>query len=277
MTKVLQLYRFLNLLSLDVVAGAIICAAFFARLFTVAIRSQGLVALGLTVWIIYTADHLLDARKLKREASTERHRFHQKNFAMLASLVVIAAVIDASQLAFIRRPVLLSGMLLTMIIVVYFVGQRYLKYLKEFFAAILYSGGVLLLPLSLREQPLTTVYALMVLQFFVIALINLLLFSLFDHRQDERDARQSFATFFGAEVTKKLLVILFVMNVAFFIALLMLGGKVLLFPTLLLAAMNALLFVIMVRRTYFSIHDRYRLLGDAVFMIPLAYLFTTWV
>jgi len=66
----------------------VICASFFARLLDVAILPQGLISLGLTVWIIYTADHLLDAKKFKNKMRlTERHRFHQRHFKVITASI----------------------------------------------------------------------------------------------------------------------------------------------------------------------------------------------
>ena len=72
-----RLYRILNTLSLDVSIGAVISAMFFAEVLQVKILPYGLATLALTVWIIYTIDHLRDARAIGTKASTARHLFHQ--------------------------------------------------------------------------------------------------------------------------------------------------------------------------------------------------------
>ena len=63
----LRFYQYINILSLDIAAGAVISAVFFAQIFNVQIKPYGLLALGLTVWIIYTVDHLRDAKKIKHQ------------------------------------------------------------------------------------------------------------------------------------------------------------------------------------------------------------------
>ena|SRR5688572_29933788 len=100
-----QFYQYVNILSLDVAAGAVISALFFAQIFNVQIKPYGLLALGLTVWIIYTADHLRDAKKIKHRASTQRHRFHQQYFCSLTVFVGSAILLDAVTIFFIRRQV----------------------------------------------------------------------------------------------------------------------------------------------------------------------------
>jgi hypothetical protein len=271
MNKIRHVYRLINLLSLDVAAGAVICTVFFSRLLHVQLKWSGLVTLGLTVWIIYTADHLLDARNVKHSASTERHRFHQINFRGLVVLLFVAVVIDGLFLFSIRRPVLIGGLVLGFIIAAYFFLQRYFKFLKEFFAAILYCGGVFLVPLSLNSDPLTTGHVILLFQFFTTALINLLLFSWFDYADDKKDHRQSLATYFGVNATRILLIILFVINAAL-MTISFLEYSILVYATLVLVMMNLLLLIILLKKRFFIVNDRYRLLGDAVFLLPFFYL-----
>lgn len=272
MRRAFRLYRLFNLLSLDVVAGAVVCSIFFAHLFKTQLKLSGIVALALTVWIIYTADHLLDARHVQHEASTERHKFHQKNFRILLIVLLAAIIVNVVQVFFIRRPVLIGGVLLALVIAAYLIAQRYLKYLKEIFAALLYSGGVLLVPVSMRVTPLTSIHVQLIAIFFITALLNLLLFSWFDHARDEQDHRQSFSTIFGENCTQKTILLLFVLNTGLFVSLLIASDQHLFIGTLLL--MNVMLFFLMVRKGYFLVNDRYRLFGDAVFIVPIIYIFS---
>src|SRR4051812_9177927 len=86
-------YRIFNLLSLDVALGAVISAAFLGRILHVNILPQGFILLGIVVWLIYTADHLLDAWSMREAATSERHRFHQKNFISILIVFLGAGII----------------------------------------------------------------------------------------------------------------------------------------------------------------------------------------
>ena len=112
MTFFFKTYRFINNTSLDVVAGAISSALFFARIMHVTSLPQGIISLGLSVWIIYTTDHLLDARRIKQLASTERHRFHQNNFFILSVLLLLALLADVAIIFYMRAAVFNAGLLL---------------------------------------------------------------------------------------------------------------------------------------------------------------------
>jgi 4-hydroxybenzoate polyprenyltransferase len=270
MKIILASYRMINILSLDVAAGAMICASFFAHLMNVVILPQGLISLGLTVWIIYTADHLLDAKKLKQDASTERHRFHQRHFKSLSALLVGALLIDLTQIYFIRSIVFIDGLRLAFLVGIYFLVQQRIGFSKELLGTLLYTGGVLLIPLSVNNQ-LSLRIILLILQFGITAWINLLLFSWIDKQRDEKDRHHSFATTFGLVVTQRILLFLFVTTAS------LTTIQLVMFPkdsmaTLILTAMTTLLLLIFLKRSYFEKEDRYRLLGDAVFLLPILYI-----
>jgi 4-hydroxybenzoate polyprenyltransferase len=270
MSALYKLYRLINFLSLDVAAGAVVCALFFAKVFDVHIKPVGLVSLGLTVWIIYTADNLLDAKRILLSASTERHRFHQRYFKILNPILVVAILIDVIQIFFIRKPVIIGGIVLAVLVIVYFFVQRYLVYFKEIFGAFLYAGGVILAPLSLIDQPVTPMQIMLMLQFALTALINLLLFTWFDRERDQQDSHQSFTTIFGEKATQTILSILFILNASLTAIQLKNGAAI---PAVILMLMNVILLFILLNKKYFEVNDRYRLLGDAVFLLPIIYLF----
>jgi hypothetical protein len=265
MRSVYQLYRVVNVLSIDVAIGAMICAMFFGRLLHVVILPYGFAALGLTVWIIYTADHLRDARLINTTASSERHAFHQRNFKALLISLVVAALIDAVLIIFIRRPVFIGGIALTVFVALYLVFQSYLHFLKEVFVALLYTLGVLLPSVALTSS-IALPEILLMIQFFLLALLNLFIFSIYDYESDKKDKLASFATRFGKNIVKRWVIALgltwificgyvfIVTNVARFEIILML-----LFFVLSLVFFGAKIF---------TGYNLYRLLGDGVFWLP---------
>lgn len=266
MNLLAKAYRLLNLLSIDIAIGAIGCGLYFAWVLQVLIRPYAVASLGITVWIIYTADHLLDAWKVKGRASTERHRFHQDHFRTLVALIVIVTVIDFVLIFFIKRPVLFAGLYMIAIVAVYLLFHSKLKFFKEVFVALVYCLGVLLPSLTVTDVSLTGKHYLLIASFFLVALINLLLFSLFDRKNDEQDKRQSFVTLFGEQHTRRMIVMLFIINTMLLSYLLFQWDEILvaLIPLL----MSSVLMAIMIFRGWFEFNSRYRLLGDAVFLLP---------
>lgn len=272
MSTFLKWYRYLNILSVDIAAGAVITSLFFARILGVHILPYGLIALGLTVWIIYTADHLRDAKSIKTVASTERHRFHQRNFFSLTLLLAIALCVDLIIILYTRKPVLEWGIYLGAVVGIYLLVQRYLKFLKESLIAVLYTLGVLLPSLSVTDHELTSCHFLLFIQFALVALINLLIFSWYDHHDDLRDNQRSFSTDLGQRSITKTIFVLAVID-------LVIGGFLLqagFWPAAALTVMTMCVFHLII--LFFSerlrANDRYRVAADAIFFLPV--IFVLW-
>lgn len=270
MQQILRWYRYVNILSLDIAGGAVISALFFAGILHVQILPYGLMALALTVWIIYTADHLRDAKTIKTTASTERHRFHQRHFNILGVFLAVAAGVDLVIILYTRKPVLEWGIYLGVIVALYLIVQRYLKFLKETFIAVLYTLGVLLPSVSVTNQPLTVSHFLLFTQFALVALMNLLIFSWYDHDDDLRDQQRSFSTSIGKTAVTK---VIFVIAAVDFL----IGGFLIVSgfwePAVVIVIIMCLLhLLVLFLSEQLRVHDRYRYAADAVFFLPLVFV-----
>lgn len=270
MRPVFRIFQYLNAVSIDIVAGAIAGALFFGKIFQVQIKSIGLVALGLTVWVIYTVDHLRDARRIPHPATTLRHRFHQENFRLLTYLLCAAFIVDAVAIFFIRKQVFEWGLLLTGAVILYLLFHRSLRFLKELFVASLYTAGVVLLSVSVTPLNLRTTQYLLILQFAIAAWTNLVLFSWFDRTFDQRNDQNSFVTILGGKAAQIFLYCIFGVSLLLSVGQLLLGTPVV--PVLILFMMNATLFVIFMFREPLEADEKYRLIGDAVFLFPFLLL-----
>lgn len=267
MSYALKFYRHLNTLSVDVSAGAVICALFFARILDVVIGVPGLIVLGLTVWIIYSADHLLDVCRIGDQPVTNRHRFYQRHFGAMMVTTGLVAVSDAAMIFFIRPSVLHAGLVLGGAVAVYLVAQRYFGFLKELLGAVLYTGGVLLPAFVFsNKQPITMDQWIAILCFLLIAWINLLIFSYFDRESDEEQRQVSFTTSQGEQKTRMLVLALAGICGSLCLYLLF---RSLQMPSVVLLAMSLVLVLLLRFRAYFGKYDRYRYVGDAVFLFPL--------
>lgn len=266
-----RIYRFLNNLSIDVSLGAVICALFFSHVLHADVRTAAFIALGLTVWIIYTTDHLLDALKLKGQASTERHRFHQRNFKVMTLLVCMAVAGVIVCIFYLRPLVIGAGIVIGVFVGLYLLVNRKLKFMKEIAGAIFYTAGIVMPAIILSEFQITLSLALLILQFLLTAWINMLLFSWFDVVNDRADNRISFSTELGEKVTGNVLKILFVSCIS-----LMAVQAINHFDwsMVVVGVMDLVLLVIYTYHGYFAVNDRYRLIGDAVFLFPIFYLLT---
>ncbi len=247
-------------------AGAVICGLFFSKLLVVNFSLPELIVLGFSVWIIYSADHLLDVSRFKWPASTMRHRFYQKHFKVLMVTNLVCIGIVLLLLTRVSTDTIMLGMFLIPVVTVYLFFQKYFGFAKEFFGAVLYSAGVLLPALSIKLH-LDVGQSLVVIQFVMVAWINLLVFSVFDKQTDEQDQHVSFVTKWGEKNAIRLTIILFAIS-----------GALTVFQfsqpyakeSLLIFTMELVLTSMIVFRSYFAQSDRFRFLGDAVFLFPLA-------
>lgn len=270
MRALFRIHQLFNILSIDIVAGSVASALFFAKIFQVQIKTIGLVALALTVWVIYTIDHLRDAKTIMRPATTLRHRFHQENFRPLVIFLCAAVIGGAIAIFFIRRQVFEWGLVLIAVVILYLLLQRSLRFLKELFVASLYTAGVLLLSITVTPIEIVFAHYLLILQFAATAWANLVLFSWFDHDFDQRNDQNSFVTILGKRSSQAFLYVLFVFN--FFLTAIQLLGGMPFLPVLILLLMNLTLFLIYVFRNNLKNEDKYRLIGDAVFLFPAVVL-----
>jgi hypothetical protein len=270
MSVLFKKYQIVNILSIDIVAGAVISALFFSKLLLVEVKIYGLVALALTVWIIYTIDHLRDARRIRHPAATLRHRFHQENYRTLLFVLYGAIVIDAAIILFIRRQVFEWGLILSAIVLLYLMIHRSLRFLKELFIASLYTAGILLLSITTTPVQTGLMHYLVILQFGSIAWANLVLFSWFDVAFDQQNEQNSFVTVLGRRTTEILLIELFALN--FIIAIIQLSMAAPIMAVFILIAMNSVLLIIFLFRKVLEKHELYRSIGDAIFMLPAFFL-----
>ncbi len=266
MKQLLKAYRIINLLSIDVAVGAIAGAVFFAEVFDVNVMPQGFVALGLTVWCIYTADHLLDARSIKHPASTARHRLHQEKFKLLLLALVVALVVDVSLALMIRPQVLLAGLILGGVSGVYLLLSRRLIVFKELIAAILYTSGVLLPVWAIYSGDVLTYQVSLVAEFAGLVLINIILFAFLSYDEDVEDLQPSVVKTLGLKVTGWILAVMF--TVVFVLVAMNVATEHWMQQTIIFL-MTVFLLLIFLFRDYFKKNDRFRLLGDAVFLFPL--------
>jgi len=265
MKKLPRFYRYLSILSIDVSVGAVCSSIWFADFFGVKPEPYALLSLGLTVWIIYTTDHLLDARSTATMASAQRHQYHQLHFSKLIMILVGAVVFDALLMPFIVKEVFSVGLILFSLVMMYLVFNRWLGFLKEFLVSVFYCGGVLLPILSWTHLTPSVDEGVVVTSFFVTVWINVLLFSWFDRDADTLDGHRSFATIFGLRKTYWFIHGLFILQVI----LLGIVAYYSLAQMLVLLVMNSTLFFLFVKEKVFSKNENFRLVGDAIFLFPL--------
>lgn len=265
--------RNIRTLSLDIVLGACISSLFFAHLLKIFIPPITICLLGTSVWLIYTIDHLIDARKIKTPAHTDRHVFHQKYYKILLIITLIFIFSNLIILFFIPLEVIRGGIFLAATVFFYFIFMKIFPksftYVKELFAAFLYTSGVCLPALSLYHHQLSASFVFITFQFFLLVFMNLLSFSYTDYKIDLWEKHASLAVSIGR---KSLLYLMRGVIGVFIFSYVM---EYLYFEGSILKIENFVLFLMSIpfiaAAAFPKIMDRagtFRAIGDSVFFIP---------
>lgn len=266
-------YTLMRHFSLDVVAGAVGSSFFASRVIREDLPPAWYVILGCSVWLIYTLDHLIDARRMGPLAQTARHRLHHRIFwplTVLWAVVFLAALATAILVlpwSLMQSGFIVGGMACAHLFLVLVVGRKMAPGLtKEVGVAIVYTTGMWLPVIQMRQSSLPLWNWLIVAMFFLLACANLLLLSVYEKKSDEADQQTNIANWAGEKTTRR--VIQLILGLA-----LILGAAVLYlrFDLIALASVTILTvicvahFQILFFPEFFRPRERYRAWGDLSF------------
>lgn len=115
-----------NYLNLDAPVIAVVWLALFAACRDVFVPFEAYKVLAITVWCVYTIDHLFDTkRKPSIEAMTPRHRFHRMWRIPLTGILAVAMVIGANMaLSQLPPPLVTGGLVLGGVVALYLIHAR---------------------------------------------------------------------------------------------------------------------------------------------------------
>lgn len=168
-----------------------------------------------SVWLIYFFDHLLDSYKNKSIISL-RHIFIQKNkpyFKILAAFIIIINTYLVTN--FFEMAILLKSTWVIGLCLLYFLFNYFnLKwFIKELFAALIYSIGICFYPFLLNDTSVLTQNFIVIYcwQIFILAFINLLQITLRESIKDSELGLNNFANIIGNKTSTLLLVLLYIL------------------------------------------------------------------
>lgn len=208
----MKIYRYLHYLSLDIVLGALASSCFAARLFSSDPGWVWWITLALTVWLLYTGDHLLDAWKHRKRMERDLHRFVMKNLKTLLWAMILVTVVDSLLIfnlldqEFMKYALVLAGLVLLFYAMRHvFRKNRILMIPGEFFVLLFYLAGTWLGPVVAAGSPLKPGHGMIALIFAGVLLMNLGVISLYDMKLDRRMGIASVANLLGIKRTRNLL------------------------------------------------------------------------
>ena len=226
-------------------------------------------ALGSAIWIIYTIDHLLDTQNA---LATDRRKFHRKHLhklVFITGIVIILALINIYflPLVVIKYGALLSALCVGYLMLVYFVRGLWFK---EILVAIGYACGVYLAPFALVSS-LSLIDFITCVQIILVALINLCVFSYYDREKDYTEGFGSIVASMGVRKTQWLIQALVTISVILSLLVMIQVSHFAVVSSIFLA-MSLVLGMIFWLPKYFAENERFRLIGDGVFYLPLLLL-----
>jgi len=275
-------WKLFNLLSFDVVIGAIAGGVIATKILNVNPGWSWWIVLAASVWLVYTTDHLIDGLKTGTVSGTERHLFHYLNRkSLLIALLIVALATAVIAFGFLDTRIIIFGIIaggltLSYLAIIYFSkGRPPLRIHKELLIAILYTAGIWGGPVILRAANLTANEWIVIILFLGLALLDLLILSYYEIEQDTADNHPSWAVHFGKKKTYDHIVIIAVL-IAFGIVSLITTAtaNLILAAAKILIPMLFMLLIIFYQPEIFKQKNAYRYLCEVVFWIPFLLLMT---
>lgn len=269
-------YSYINILSIDVAIGACIMALFVANIVNVSIPLPVISCLIISVWLIYTVDHLIDAASIKHTSHTRRHQFHQRYYRQIKFSVALILPLQIALLFFLPWSTLKGGIFLILIVALYFLVLWSFKvkkiYHKEFVIAIVYTSGVFLPVWGIIGNELSKYILMLYFQIICLAFSNLLIFSLLEMASDALDDQRSLALVIGKFKTTK--VIIAILLIGTFLSTIMIidSDSVVFRSAQIIVMMMNVILILVVSVKFLRKEDRFRYLGDGIFYLPLLHL-----
>ena len=226
--------------------------------------------LGLSIWIIYIVDRLLDNKKIDN-CPTERHIFHQRYTKILWYFVGLLVLLCTILLFYLPHSVIIFGVIICLITSIYlFVvskisSKNNFQPYKEPITSLVYVSGVY--GTTILHGPFTFSVLIGVI-FFLIVFQNLLLFSLFELKKNTKAF--NLAAYFGIKKSNSinLFITCFILVLSFILfhsSNITYQNRVVIVEL----SMSFCLLIINLFDSFFLINDRYRWVGDGIFLLPL--------
>lgn len=268
-----KFYQYVRAFSLDVVAGAVISARWIGDYFKAEIPSSAILALGLTVWLIYTIDHLLDARKIKSQDAFLRHIIHYKNAPYLFGLIALVAMALIFALQNLQPYLIWYGLALGSAVFCYLIFVHFIRkkvyWGKEWFISLVYATGICL-PTFAYIQSIPPILIYFWIQLFLLASINLILFNMIEYKEDKKQGFNSFATVKGVDFSRRvILFLLFTFSLIWSSSFLFFTAEELLDYQAIFILMASVLAMVLSKEVVLRQEEWYRVIGDIVFVLPL--------
>ena len=266
-----RFYSYFRLLSLDILVGVLSGAYFSTHIFKVYPSIFFWIVLCVTVWIIYTIDHILDGIRTRGKPAFISYKFHYKWRKILVVLCSVFAILNTILVfTFLEKELIHFG-IVTFIFVLFYLLLNYTLrnsqkfFPKEIMISILYTWGIFGGIIVLRGGVIFF-QIVVVLNYLLLVLANVLIYSYFDFEHDKSGDFSTFAVNFGRGKTRVLIfgVLTLASILSIFLGCYFKDWLVfIVFET-----MSMALFLIVVYSRQFEKNKLFGIFTDAVFFLP---------
>ncbi len=263
-----SIFNWISWFSLDVVAGALILLRFVSSDQIHKPDFNVYLALGISVWVIYTLDHLSDGLKNDKPSKTV-HRVHKKFRKPITIALILAIFMGLLNLFWLPKEILLWGFGLGFFSLFYLKVSSILGKIgfKEAVIAISFGLGIYLFRLASGDTNILVLGDLILLT--LVAFVNLLIISVYEADHDIRDRTYSIVQNIGVDFTKKTAKCICVLIAISVAAILYFEGIREISVFHLFAAGTYL--VLLHQESIFRRKNLYKYLGDGVFLMPIIF------
>jgi len=274
----MKLFYIIRLFSLDIVAGALAALVFAASVMEIELKLSYYLIMALTVWLIYTADHLMDGAKTRGKSGSETANFFHTYKIPVILVFLIVLVLDFRLIVYILdEKIVQFGMGPGIAAVIYLLMNRYYDgaqkwlFIKELWVAIIYTLAIWGGPVIFGGDTVNALQMMVIASFGLIVLGNVLIYSIYERESDIRDNNKSIVRDLGltAAVNVATLVLTISMLTALTAYMLLDASLTIILPLLLISASMLL---ILSFPGIFSKGKRYGIFADLALLLFLLVL-----
>lgn len=271
----------LQILSIDVVLGTMAIGYLAIRILNVEANPIWWIILPLSVWIIYSLDHIIDGSKNKQEATIYRHWFHYLHQNLILTFIVLASVINLVLcLLYLDIHIIIMGLLLSIFIAIYFALIFFLKSTrvvllqKELIIAFVYTFGIFMAPLYWYGSLPSIHVMIVIFIIFILAWFEGIMISFFEYFDDIKDGHTSFTVIAGKRNTRLFLIIgHMIIEIIAIILLIIIPVDIVFYALLIALIMNLILGIVTIYPENLENNNTYKFIGEFVFLLPVLLVF----
>ncbi len=226
--------------------------------------------------MIYIIDHLWDVKKIKGRPSSGRHSIYFEHYTFFKYFaIILLPFVLISSLLFLSFKVIVFGFLLGLCVagylcIVHYCNVRKMEkwFHKEIFVGLIYGLGIWG-SAALLARNFEVVHWILGAMFVMIAIQNLLIFSVYEQEEDLSQNQQSIVQVFGQNTIKKsVILIALLVGIMGTIILIFFSSPLIRNWVIIEWIMVVILVCIVTKPEYFKKSFAYRWVGDGVFILP---------